>query len=57
MNTLNSISPFVLALTIVLAMSVPAHADRYDDPTRTNIETTQPLDSSENYADVMLDFA
>lgn len=57
MNTLKSVSPFVLAVSIFLGLSAPVFADRYDDPTQTNIETTEPVDSSENHADVLLDFA
>ncbi len=57
MHISKSISPFVLALSIVLGASAPAHADRYDDPTNTNIETIEPTDSSENHAVVLQGFA
>lgn len=52
-----STTAFVLALSFVLGISATALADRYDDPTNTNVETIEPLDSSENRAVVLQDFA
>lgn len=57
MHLSKTISPFILAISIVLGASAPAVADRYDDPTNTNIETIEPTDSSENHAVVLQDFA
>ena len=57
MTTFKSLLPFVLALAVVVGFSAPAFADRYDDPTRLNIETIEPTDSSENHAVVLQDFA
>lgn len=57
MINIKSTTAFVLALSFVMGVSAPTLADRYDDPTNTNVETTEPLDSSENRAVILQDFA
>ena len=57
MIDIKSTTSFVLALSFVLGLSAPAMADRYDDPTNINIETTEPLDTSENRAVILQEFA
>lgn len=57
MKTTRLFSPFVLVLSVVIGVSTPAFADRYDEPSNINIETLEPTDSSENHAVVLQDFA